>query len=164
MGKRGKGVGKKKKGKGKFETPNRPSEDLPDSGNYCHRHGEAEPCTGPDAWPPEYTRRASPNYLTGAGWKGASLCLLVHQFANAVSHHQRLILVGQSVFPPSPRASAFTSHLNISPFFVENKRPPSNHPFSPFYNGAGMTLSSIQPPPPQWRRKPKNTKRTHFSS
>jgi len=49
--------------------------------------------------------------------------------------------------PRSARASAFLSHLNIPPFFVENKRPPSSRPFSPFYTGAGMKLSSIQPPP-----------------
>src|ERR1019366_7461840 len=39
------------------------------------------------------------------------------------------------------------SHSNISQFFVENKRPPSTHPFSPFYNNTGMKLSSPQPPP-----------------
>src|ERR1035437_317106 len=48
-----------------------------------------------------------------------------------------------------------SSHTNISPFFVENKRRPSSHPFPPSYNGAAMMLSSIQtpashasPPPP----------------
>jgi len=70
-------------------------------------------------------------------------------------------------FPPPLRASASRSisqtasaprppsHTNIPLFFVENKRLPSNHPFSQSYNGAGMKLSSIQqsashpsPPPP----------------
>ena len=38
-------------------------------------------------------------------------------------------------------------NLNISPFSVENKRPPSKHPFSSSYTEAGMILSSIPPPP-----------------
>src|ERR1035438_141169 len=40
------------------------------------------------------------------------------------------------------------SHLNISLISIENKRPPSSHPFSPRYNETGMKLSPIQPPPP----------------
>ena len=39
------------------------------------------------------------------------------------------------------------SHPNISPFSVENKAPPTNHSFSPFYNKTGMKLSSPQSRP-----------------
>src|ERR1035441_234356 len=48
--------------------------------------------------------------------------------------------------PPNCRV-VLPSHLHISPFFVENKRPPSNRPIPPFYNRTGMKLSSPRPPP-----------------
>src|ERR1017187_7334103 len=50
-------------------------------------------------------------------------------------------LASDPLVPPPP------SHSNIPPFSIENKRPPSNHPFFPSYTGAGKKLSTIQARP-----------------
>ena len=66
-----------------------------------------------------------------------------HQTTRAPNSHSG---VGPSAAP----SYTFHSHPNIPLFSIENKRPPSNHPFSPSYNKTGMKLSSIQPPPPPY--------------
>src|ERR1019366_7074890 len=72
--------------------------------------------------------------------------------------------VRQRCRPPSTADPGWLSHSNISPFSVENKRPPPKPPLFPVLQW-GRHEAFVHPTAaPLWRRKPENTKRTHYSS
>ena len=80
---------------------------------------------------------------------------LTHGRPNIRGEHHPIIslrLVGMLPGFACFHRSSAPPPLSVTPTFphfsLKTNAPPSNHPFSPFYNGADMKLSSIQPPPP----------------